>query len=454
MTSARLSAFFAIFFLLIVSVGDVYAQTEMAKGMTAGMSTMNPKQIDGKPYLVRILKNLLSTHDRIKAAEARVESAEHLVSQSWSGWTPSIDASVEGGREEIDKPGGGTNKGRNEEKIKATQLLYDFGGATGGITRAEAVLKEYEAALDQTKQELIIQGVDAYLGLIRSREMLKYALESENSMKRLSGMEETLVKRGAGLSYKELQIKAQLAGAMSYRVTVERQLQVARNRFKSVFGYTVATEEIDKMVPVHMPATYMPASLDDAIAQAYEKNPQLIQLKYSKEASASEVDIQEATLFPKFEFAVEGKRREQDQGADGVRMENKATLQVSYSGFSGIGEYQGAQAAKANLREIRKQTLDVRRTVEENVRNAWLELMTLRKNAELYRTQANITAEFLDLIKKKRATGEQVELLDILVGERDYSTATSASVTADIDNIIFAYRLLYQMGMINLEVFE
>ena len=135
-------------------------------------------------------------------------------------------------------------------------------------------------------------------------------------------------------------------------------------------------------------------------------------------------------------------------------MENKATLQVSYSGFSGIGEYQGAQAAKANLREIRKQTLDVRRTVEENVRNAWLELMTLRKNAELYRTQANITAEFLDLIKKKRATGEQVELLDILVGERDYSTATSASVTADIDNIIFAYRLLYQMGKINLEVFE
>lgn len=44
--------------------------------------------------------------------------------------------------------------------------------------------------------------------------------------------------------------------------------------------------------------------------------------------------------------------------------------------------------------------------------------MTLRKNAELYRTQANITAEFLELIKKKRATGEQVELLDILVGER------------------------------------
>ncbi|MDC7217767.1 MAG: TolC family protein, partial [Spirochaetales bacterium] len=295
---------------------------------------------------------------------------------------------------------------------------------------------------------------EAYLGLIRARETLKYAIQSEESMKRLSGMEETLVKRGAGLSYKELQIKAQLAGATSYRVTVERSLQTARNRFKAVYGFPIAMDEIEKMVPVPMPASYMPASLDDAITQAQAQNPLLLQLKFSKERLSYDVDVQEATLYPKFEFVLEGKRREQDQGASGVRTENKATFQVGYSGFSGLYEYEATQAARANLREIRKQTLDVRRTVEENVRNAWLELMTLRKNAELYRTQANITAEFLELIKKKRATGEQVELLDILVGERDYSTATSASVTADIDNIIFAYKLLYEMGMMDIDVFK
>lgn len=418
------------------------------------MAPMNPEQADGTPYLRAILNDLLSTHDRIKAAEARVESAEHLVSQSWSGWTPSFDVSVEGGREEIDKPGGGTNKGRNEERIQATQLLWDFGGVNSNIDSNKALLNEYKAVLEQTRQELMIQGVEAYLSLIRARETLKYAIQSEESMKRLSGMEETLVKRGAGLSYKELQIKAQLAGATSYRVTVERSLQIARNRFKAVYGFPVTVDEIEKMVPVEMPASYMPASLDDAISQAQAQNPMLLQLKFSKERFSHDVGVQEATLYPKFEFVLEGKRREQDQGASGVRTENKATFQVGYSGFSGLYEYEGAQAAKANLREIRKQTLDVRRTVEENVRNAWLELMTLRKNAELYRTQANITAEFLELIKKKRATGEQVELLDILVGERDYSTATSASVTADIDNIIFAYKLLYEMGMVNIDVFK
>lgn len=432
--------------LMLGSFSFAYAQPEMAP--------MNPEQVDGAPYLRNILQDLLSTHDRIKAAEARVESAEHLVSQSWSGWAPSFDVSVEGGREEIDKPGGGSTKGRNEERIQATQMLYDFGGVNSNIDSSKALLNEYKAVLEQTRQQLLIQGVEAYLNLIRARETLKYAVQSEESMKRLSGMEETLVKRGAGLSYKELQIKAQLAGATSYRVTVERALQTARNRFKAVYGFPVTVEEIETMVPVSMPATYMPASLDDAITQAQAQNPMLLQLKFTQERLNHDVGVQEATLFPKFEFVLEGKRREQDQGADGVRTENKATFQVSYSGFSGLYEYQGMQAAKANVREVRKATLDVRREVEERVRNAWLELMTLRKNAELYRTQANITAEFLELIKKKRATGEQVELLDILVGERDYSTATSASVTADIDNITYAYKLLYEMGMMNIDVFK
>ncbi|WP_320169163.1 TolC family protein [Maridesulfovibrio sp.] len=422
--------------------------------MSEGMSAMNPNQVDGRPYLLKIIRDLLATHDRIKAAEANVESAEHVVSQRWSGWTPAFDVSVEGGREEIDKPGGGTNKYRNEASVSATQLLYDFGGATGSIDSAKAALNESKAVLDSVRQQLITEGVRAYMGLIRARETLKYAIQSEESMKRLSGMEETLVKRGAGLSYKELQIKAQLAGAMSYRVTQERALQIARNRFKAVFGYPVAMEEITKMVPVPMPARFMPGTLDDAISQADNQNPVLTQLKFAQERMGEDVTVQESTLFPRFEFVLEGKRREQDQGASGVRTENKATFQVSYSGFTGLSEYEGTQSAKANLRSVRKQYLDTKRTVEENVRNAWLELMTLRKNAELYRTQANITAEFLDLIKKKRETGEQVELLDILVGERDYSTATSASVAADIDNIISAYVLLYQMGVMNLDIFE
>ena len=42
--------------------------------------------------------------------------------------------------------------------------------------------------------------------------------------------------------------------------------------------------------------------------------------------------------------------------------------------------------------------------------------------------------------------------LDILVGERDYISAISAKVGAEIDYNIAAYTLLYQMGRMNLHV--
>ena len=94
------------------------------------------------------------------------------------------------------------------------------------------------------------------------------------------------------------------------------------------------------------------------------------------------------------------------------------------------------------------------RTVEESVRNAWIELSTLRQNSDLYENQANITWEFLGLVKKKKATGDEVRLLDILVGERDYISAISAKVATDIDIIIAGYTLLYEMGLITEDITE
>lgn len=163
--------------------------------------------------LPNMLRELVKTHDRVQAAEAALKSAEHLVGSAEGAYYPSVDLNVEGGVEEIDKPlAKATQYGRNEQRLRASQLLYDFGGREGSVAGAQAVMDEYKSRYDQAEQEIIIKGVNAYLMIIRSREMLKYAIKSENSIKELSGMEEALVERGAGLSYEELQVKAQLAG--------------------------------------------------------------------------------------------------------------------------------------------------------------------------------------------------------------------------------------------------
>lgn len=405
--------------------------------------------------LSALLETLVKSHDKVQASQARLESARHKYESSKGGWYPKVDATVEGGYEAIKRPLDNHDQEiRNEQTLTARQLIYDFGGVSGQMDSASSMVNKYAALFDQTQQEVVSLGITAYLKVIRARELLKYAKRSEESMRELSGMQEVLVQRGAGYSYEELQVKGQLAGAQSYRVTKERELNIALNNFKSVFGFTPTLKEVGRMGTVPVPKQHLPGTVEEAIAIAFDKNPKLLETKYVIESLQGNLREQESKYYPRFDAVLEGERKENDQSNYGVRTEERATLEMSYNLFSGFSDVEDAKAIKSDMVSNKKTLLDRRRTIEEKVRNAWLELSTLQQNSQLYENQANINWEFLGLVKKKKATGEDVRLLDILVGERDYISAISAKVATDIDIIISGYTLLYEMGLITKDIAE
>ncbi len=423
--------------------------------LVAGWSSVTCAQESRSLNLDILLENLVKTHDRIKSSEAQLQSVKHQYESSKGGWYPKVDATIEGGRENIRKPRASqTQMTRNEQTLSASQLLYDFGGVSGNIDSAAGTVNQFDALLSQAKQEIVALGITAYLQVIRSRELLKYARRSEDSMRELSGMQEILVERGAGYSYEELQVKGQLAGAQSYRVTQERQLQISINNFKAVFEFAPTLDEVGKMATVPVPRKYLPGTVEEAVATAFESNPLLLETKYVIESLQGSLRNRESNYLPRFDAVLEGERKENDQASAGIRTETRASIQMTYNLFSGFQDTENISSVKSEMISSRRTLLDRRRTVEESVRNAWIELSTLRQNSDLYENQANITWEFLGLVKKKKATGDEVRLLDILVGERDYISAISAKVATDIDIIIAGYTLLYEMGLITEDITE
>ena len=399
---------------------------------------------------------LVQTHDRIKAAEAALQSSEHQVARAKGVWYPRVNAQVDAGREDINRHESDLTTGmyRNVSTLSANQLLYDFGGAGGTIDQAKGQREETRAKLEQVRQEVSMQGVSAYLGLIRAREMLRYAIRSEDNIKRLSGMQEALVERGVGLSYEELQIKAQLAGAQAHRVNMERGMVAARNNYRSVFQLNVTDAQIDALLLPSMPKKELPGTLDSAVEKALDGNPALVELQAALETHKGDLTARQSAMYPKLEAVAEAQRKENDQGEAGLRNEGRAGLQVTYNLFQGFRDVENTRAARNDIIAVRKSMLDRRRTVEERVRNAWNDLATLNTTVGLYENQANITWSFLELVKRKKALGGDVNILDILVGERDYISSTSSKVAADIDLITAAYTLFYQMGQLRPDVIE
>jgi outer membrane protein, adhesin transport system len=440
--------------LMLVSASVALCADETPVQATGQKST--EVQAGAQVTLKDSIAELFRTHDRIKAAESSVASATHMHDRAKGAWYPRLNALVEGGKEDINKPDitQSTSKYRNVQTLSASQMIYDFGGTSGGINQAEGVRKESLAKLELIRQEVSLQGVSAYLGLIRTREMLRYAIRSEDNIKRLSGMQEALVERGVGLSYEELQIKAQLSQSQAHRINVERAYTNARNNYKSVYSVDLTEAQIDSLILPSLPRKNMPVSLDEAVSKALDGSPALIELQQTLSTKQGDLEVRQSAMFPKFEAVAEATRKENDQGDAGLRTEGRAGLQVSYNLFSGFRDVDNIRAAKSDITAVRKSLLDRRRMVEERVRNAWNDILTLQKTIDLYENQANITWAYLELVKKKKAMGGEVGITEIITGERDYIAATSSKVTSEIEHITAAYTLLNQMGLITPDVVE
>jgi TolC family type I secretion outer membrane protein len=406
--------------------------------------------------LGELLPRLIKEHDRVKAAESRLDASKHGVRQAEAGWYPTLDFSGDAGREEIYKATSSdvlTLKHKNTQTLSASQLLYDFGTTATTVEQSEVVLSMTEVEVMLTKQQLLLEGASAYLNVLKANEKLQYAYRSEESIKRQTGIEESLVERGAGLSSDVLQAKQQLAGARALRVITQGELANAINRFKAVFGIRPTPEEMKTFKRPPAPFEALPASIEEGVRAAVKNNPQLRMAKYSMELADKQIALAGAKYYPTFDLFADVKRKENDGGTVGAKNENAAGVKWSWNLYNGGADVAAEKAALSGKTSARYTYLDTQRTVEEQVRTAWDTLLTNRGNSEFLTNQANITGEFLDLARKERKMGTR-SLLDVLNAEITYINSISQAVSTEVDTMIAAYNVLFAMGALDTALFQ
>jgi len=399
------------------------------------------------------LQEAVTRHDLVQAAEARLDAAQAALGRAQGARLPHVDAAINAGLEHTNFPGDqdSTSEFRDYQRLTASQLLYDFGRTGAGIGRSQANLERAEAELIATRQEIMLRGVVAYLDVLRHKERLRLARESEARIMNLTGIEETLVNKGAGLASDVLQAKSQLAGARALRVRVEGQLQVARDRFVTIFGVQGTDELLDALIQPSLPLEQVPGSLDQAQAAAEDNSLELLMARQNIEMARQDVLGSEAGLLPRLHLVGEAKRRHNDQGVEGTRTEALGMVELTWELFSGGSERAAVREAQANLRDQQRKVSDLENMVEERVATAWHNLASTRESAVLLREQATILEEFLALAKRERLLGTR-SLLDVLNGEIGHLNALSNAVFAETERAIALYNLFYAMGRLDYDL--
>ncbi len=399
--------------------------------------------------LSELVPNLLKKDDLIIAARADMVAARERVRVALGGWFPQLNVSAQYAYEKQIQPGPDTRAPARDLDISVTQLLWDFGLTNAQVRSSSLVLDQANSNLSAAIQDRLLQGVTAYLNVYRTNEVLNFARQSEENIKKQTEIENSLVKRGAGFSTDVLQAKVQLAGAQARRVLAQGELKVARNAFREIFEKNPGS--FQKMILPAFPNDRLPTRLKDAIFIALDNNPQLEAAHFASQIAKEDINVTRANeFFPRFEAIAQTKFSKDTAGVLGSEQDFLGGVQFIYPFNLGFTAINSLRASKKGFTAATGRFVDTKGKVEQQLRDAWDNLNTQRENAKLLRNQANIAAEFLTLARKERKLGKR-SLLDVLNGEVNLVNAESDAASAERLVDVAAFTLLAIMGQLDID---
>jgi adhesin transport system outer membrane protein len=403
------------------------------------------------------ITELMSTHERIRAAEADVAQARSNLEVARGDYYPTLSTTAFWGSERIytRNPTGTpseTSMMAKEFDLSLTQTVYDFGVTDASVNSSKLTVDQTLATLEQTRQGLLLEALSAQLNLASAKRVFDHQTQSESSIKRQTELEDARVQRGSGFSTDVLQAKTQLAGAQAARVRAQGALKQAFNRYRAVFGFI--PDNISTLEQPNLSGVSLPETEGEVVELALKNNPQVIVQAISADIADVAVTSSFASGYrPSVDAIAETKKKKDVSGTAGSKTEHMIKLEATFDFNFGWTAANTLVAAKHGHSAAASRLKDTRDTIEEQARNAWQAMETAVDNADYLRNQANIASEFLELARKERTLGQR-SLIDVLSGETSLINALAAADRAETDVAIAKLSLLGVMGQLDTSVLQ
>ena len=391
------------------------------------------------------ISTILKTDNRLKASKSDVNAASQREKAAFALFYPTFELEGEYGNTRHSWEN--TNEYTLHAKrtnARLVQLLFDFGATNANFKNANFRYFKEIAIEEYIRQEVTLEAFTAFYKLKQAGELVKYANESLENIKKQTNMESARISKGRGYSTDVLQAKAQLLKARNTLVKANGNFQGAKNRVVRIFNRPA--DEVSGLEETNLfTSSNIPSSLEDAEKIALKYNPELKAAEFSIKVAEQGVKYAKSDAFPELNGVLEGDWREDVGGIGERRYDSTAKLELSWSFNLGFSSINKASAAKSELRAAKERKLDINKKVLEHVRNAWQNIKTADENSHLLRSQEDIAEEFLRLARKERKLGRRT-LLDVLNGETILIEARSEAAAAEADVTIHTYSLLRAIG--------
>lgn len=400
------------------------------------------------------LQRILANHPLIKSAKSTKQANLGMVEEAEGRFWPQFRFEGSTGpqlrstpeRRALERPEDFERR-FDSSSLVITQNLFSGFENQNRLKASKQQVRSSAAGLERTRQQVLLEGVNAYLEVLLNRDLIKVALQNEQNILEQAKLEDERVKRGSGITLDVLQAKSRLAIGKQARLNFEGEFRKARAKYLQVFG---SEAEVAAMKNPDPPANMIPATLDEALAQSRAHNPSVMEFEFFARGLADLRDAERANYWPRVDLVSTLEYKANEGTTVGHQRSVNLLLRGTWDLFNGFSTRGRVESAARNFQSIQQQTVNQRRKVDEEVRVNWEELVKQRERLDVLKNAVDIQAEVFEQRKILRGEGKETNL-NVLDAKTELFEAQLELIQADFAYRVAAFALGRAIGLLNAE---
>lgn len=388
----------------------------------------------------------LRNDPRLSAASQQVSASAAGVELAKSGFLPTVNASVEGGRSHLYTKARFPQPGQRDPLawgLVASQPLYTGGLISAQLEAAKSRLEGAQQTETGTRQQLLLAASTAYLDVMRDRAVIELNEATVGTLEQARADAQKRFKAGEATKTDLAQANARLAEAQAGLQRARANAAISTAAFERVVGLPPADLAND------WPSPAVPETLAEALSKA-GATPAVLAAEAQRRAATAQIAAAKSARLPR--LSIEGEASDvDDQQFTYDRLsywsvQLKATLPL----YEGGATSARVAEARANAAQADAQAADQRRQTAESITQSWALLKAAQDVIQAYESDVEASTLALDSVQKELAVGTRTTL-DLLDAQRDLLSAKVNLAASRHDRAVAALQLLAASGQLRLD---
>ncbi len=305
-----------------------------------------------------------------------------------------------------------------------TQYLYRGGRTTASTHEAVNNVYAERARLIAEEEQVFSDTVNAYVGVIEDRQLLKLDQANEQVLGDELRAINDRFKVGELTRTDVAQAEAALAQAIATRQTAEGTLETANATFVREVGVEPPRDMADPQ-PLQLPVK----TAQDASRLSVLNNPSVLAQKFNEAQMRDAVDVEFSALGPNIYLQGSGfysKNPSTDLGGSTGTINRTygatATLNLTLPIYQGGAEYAAIRQARQNFLQAVRQTEDAQRAAREQAVQAYETLVAARASIASSHVAVRSSEIALEGLEREALVGSATTQ-EVLIGQQNLLAA-------------------------------